>query len=164
MNELNKVELRSLAEAAMPGDWFKAGNLLCFDVKTGESHGLNVEDDRFIASASPAAVLSLLDQCDGLMVQHARDSATLRELCQARDDAKKERDAALAELEACRKDAERYQWLRDQHDVLSGKCWVATHQKGSWVSLDSAVLGVEREIELDLDSAVDAAMAKESRQ
>lgn len=92
MNELNKVELRRLAEAAMPGDWFKAGNLLCFDVKTGESHGLNVEDDRFIASASPAAVLSLLDQCDK---------------------AEAERDAALAELEACRKDAERYRQLRD---------------------------------------------------
>lgn len=100
MTNPNKAELRRLAEAAMPGDWFKAGNLLCFDVKTGESHGLNVEDDRFIASASPAAVLSLLDQCDGLMAQHARDSATLRELCQTRDDAKKERDAALAELEA----------------------------------------------------------------
>lgn len=140
MNELNKAELRRLAEVAMPGDWFKAGDLLCFDAKTGESHGLNVEDDRFIASASPAAVLSLLDQCDK---------------------AEAERDAALAELEACRKDAERYQWLRDQHDVLSGKCWVATHQKGGWVSLDSAVLGVEREIELDLDSAVDAAISQE---
>lgn len=103
MNELNKAELRRLAEAAMPGDWFKAGDLLCFDVKTGESHGLNVEDDRFIASASPAAVLSLLDQCDGLMAQHARDSATLRELCQTRDDAKKERDAALAEREELRR-------------------------------------------------------------
>ena len=143
MNELNKAELRTLAEAAIPGDWFKAGDLLCFDVKTGESHGLNVEDDRFIASASPAAVLSLLDQCDK---------------------AEAERDAALAELEACRKDANRYQWLRDQHDDLSGKCWVATHQKGGWVSLDSAVLGFNREIQLDLDSAVDAAMAKESRQ
>ena len=86
MNELNKVELRRLAEAAMPGDWFKAGNLLCFDVKSGESHGLNVEDDRFIASASPAAVLSLLDECDK---------------------AEAERDAALAELEACRRDADR---------------------------------------------------------
>lgn len=67
-------------------------------------------------------------------------------------------------LDAVIKDSERYQWVRDQHDDLSGKCWVATHQKGGWVSLDSAVLGVEREIQLDLDSAVDAAMAKESRQ
>lgn len=49
----------------------------------------------------------------GLMAQHARDSATLRELCQARDDSKKERDAALAELEACRKDAE----IRRKHDA-----------------------------------------------
>ncbi len=84
VNELNKAELRMLAETAMPGDWFKAGNLLCFDVKTGESHGLNVEDDRFIASASPAAVLSLLDQCDK---------------------AEAERDAALAELAELREQA-----------------------------------------------------------
>ena len=84
MNELNKAELRMLAEAAMTGEWFKAGNLLCFDVKTGESHGLNVEDDRFIASASPAAVLSLLDQCD--KVEAERDAA-LAELAELREQA-----------------------------------------------------------------------------
>ena len=111
-NELNKAELRRLAEAAMPGDWFKAGNLLCFDVKTGESHGLNVEDDRFIAAANPAAVLSLLDQCDGLMAQHARDSVELSNQCHAsdlarrqRDKAEAERDAALAELAELREQA-----------------------------------------------------------
>ena len=124
MNELNKAELRMLAEAAMPGDWFKAGNLLCFDAKTGESHGLNVEDDRFIASASPAAVLSLLDQCDK---------------------AEAERDAALAELEACRNDAERYRWITENCDID----YRGHRPDGDYASSDEAI---------------DAAMAKESRQ
>lgn len=105
MNELNKAELRRLAEAAMPGDWFKAGNLLCFDVKTGESHGLNVEDDRFIASASPAAVLSLLDQCDRLQATceglDRQNDAIAEEIGKVAA----ERDAALAELAELREQA-----------------------------------------------------------
>lgn len=107
MNELNKAELRRLAEAAMPGDWFKAGNLLCFDAKTGESHSLNVEDDRFIVSASPAAVLSLLDECDRLQATceglDRQNDAIAEEIGKVAA----ERDAALVELEACRKDADR---------------------------------------------------------
>lgn len=35
---------------------------------------------------------------EGLLAQHARDSAELRNLCQARDDARRERDAARAEI------------------------------------------------------------------
>lgn len=139
-NELNKVELRRLAEAAMPGDWFKAGSLLCFDVKTGESHGLNVEDDRFIASASPAAVLSLLDECDeyesgmraiarnlgagGYNATELSAGELLRKVNWGIDafsasqqnfidSLRAERDAALAELEARRKDAE----IRRKHDA-----------------------------------------------
>lgn len=136
MNELNKAELRRLAEAAMPGDWFKAGNLLCFDVKTGESHGLNVEDDRFIASASPAAVLSLLDQCDK---------------------AEAERDAALAELEACRKDTDRYRWLRTA-DWWSSPLCVVRNPK------EQAKPGTDCPSRDRLDSAIDAAMSKEQSQ
>lgn len=37
-------------------------------------------------------------QADGYREQHARDSAELRRVCQARDDARRERDAARAEL------------------------------------------------------------------
>lgn len=72
MTNPNKAELRRLAEAAMAGDWFKAGDLLCFDMKTGESHGLNADDDRFIAAANPAAVLSLLDECEKSESERAR--------------------------------------------------------------------------------------------
>lgn len=131
MNELNKAELRMLAEAAMPGDWFKAGNLLCFDVKTGESHGLNVEDDRFIASASPAAVLSLLDQCDKTEA---------------------ERDAALAELEACRKDADRL----DRLDALCEAYGFQDIHEGNRWMIDGPFRTVR--------DAIDVAIAEESRQ
>jgi len=133
MSELNKAELRRLAEAAMPGEWFKAGDLLCFDVKTGESHGLNVEDDRFIASASPAAVLSLLDQCDK---------------------AEAERDAAFAELESCRKDAERYRWLRTADWWSSPLCVIRDPKQ-------QAKPGTDCPSRDRLDSAIDAAMSHE---
>lgn len=72
-------------------------------------------------SGNPRVILSLLDQCDGLLAQHARDSTTLRELCRARDDARKERDADLAELEACREDAGRYRWLRENWFKIYGR-------------------------------------------
>lgn len=45
-----------------------------------------------------AGIAQLQEERDAAFSQHARDSATLRELCQARDDARKERDAALAAL------------------------------------------------------------------
>lgn len=132
MNELNRAELRRLAEA-FPSDLdWDSNHEPFFNGPSGESLGggadgtyavygkpfrLDGEDydydgptyvercgadfAKFMVKAKEG-VLSLLDQCEGLMDQHARDSATLRELCQARDDAKKERDAALAELESLR--------------------------------------------------------------
>ena len=39
-------------------------------------------------------------EVEGLRAQHGRDSAELRSLCQARDDARKERDQLKAEVEA----------------------------------------------------------------
>jgi len=47
--------------------------------------------------ATPSAVLALLAESDGLLAQHHRDSAELRRLCQARDDARKERDQLKVE-------------------------------------------------------------------
>lgn len=38
-------------------------------------------------------------EVEGLRSQHGRDSAELRNLCQARDDARKERDSLKAEVE-----------------------------------------------------------------
>lgn len=155
MNDQDKAELRRLAEDAVAGEWFKAGDLLCFDQKTGESHGLNVEDDRFIATAKPAAVLSLLDECAGLMAQHARDSIELSKQCHARDVARRERDkaeaerdAALAELEACRKDAERAtsrigDWVLVPRDLSDDGASVLGHFDMDSIGEDPACAAME---------------------
>ena len=58
---------------------------------------------RFYAAANPAAVLALIAEVEGLRAQHSRDSAELRSLCQARDDARKDRDQLKEEVEALRK-------------------------------------------------------------
>ena len=48
---------------------------------------------------APDVVLGLIYEVEGLRAQHGRDSAELRNLCQARDDARKERDQLKAEVE-----------------------------------------------------------------
>lgn len=48
---------------------------------------------------APDVVLGLIYEVEGLSAQHGRDSAELRSLCQARDDARKERDQLKAEVE-----------------------------------------------------------------
>ncbi len=102
MNELKKAELRRLAEAAAHKDWY-AGNaygkpfILNSQIITDTPDGKYVLLDgnhhfradcvanvAFVGAASPAAVLSLLDQCDK---------------------AEAERDAALAELAELREQA-----------------------------------------------------------
>lgn len=79
----NRAELRRLCEAAISPMYI------------GDREAQAQEHIRarsaFEAMAKPAVVLLLLDECDK---------------------AESERDAALAELEACRKDAERYRRLR----------------------------------------------------
>lgn len=148
MAEVNKEELRRLAEACVCGDWFKSGDLRHFDDKTGDAHGLNAEDDRLIAAADPRRILSLLDEnaaqaariaelereCERLrkevdkrikqgqdnheMLNGAlRQNAELRgELSVLRSSEAHELSKLRAELESCRKDAERYRWLTEDHD------------------------------------------------
>lgn len=62
----DKAELRRLAESCAYGDWFETGDLMHFDGKTGETHGLNVEDERLIVAATPARILALLNECESL--------------------------------------------------------------------------------------------------
>ena len=120
----------------------------------------------FIAAANPAAMLALIAEVEGLRAQHGRDSKELRSLCQARDDARKDRDQLkeeverstereimqLAEIEALRRDAERYRFLRQdisnnvQDFCIVKKRWSATFP--------------DRILELDgADAEIDAAMS-----
>ncbi len=183
----NKAELRRLAEAAYPGPWYVENgidqvrdNVDEFVCETGEDEPVNAA---YIAAANPAAVLSLLDECDK---------------------AEAERDAALAELEALRiqvstltewysnaldvisevtaaipgvtymdppdggdvsipeqirrmaKDAERYRWLREQ-EAESG---IAVLCVGSWEKAATCI-ATTYPVSDELDTAIDAAMSQE---
>lgn len=58
----------------------------------------NADFAKFMIAAREG-VLALIAEVEGLRAQHGRDSAELRSLCQARDDARKERDQLKAEVE-----------------------------------------------------------------
>lgn len=109
--------------------------------------------------AQAARIAELERKCERLEAQRAEQWALCREY-EASCDTKSAVIAELrAELEAFRKDAERYQWLRDQHNEIEGTRWFAEYQDGTgWVSLDKVVLGDDREVDFDLDAAIDAAM------
>ena len=115
-------ELKKLAEAAPSGPWRYWGETANEIFQCSGKRVLIIAHDQsvpaceFIAAANPAAVLALIAEVEGLHAQHGRDSAELRSLCQARDDARKERDQLKAKIEALRKDAERYRWLRSGSD------------------------------------------------
>ncbi|WP_368373406.1 ead/Ea22-like family protein [Pseudomonas aeruginosa] len=111
------AELRRLAKAATPGPWRVQTGCSWRRIGTDSGDGdvlrpcthphdgwpdivAPAENLKYIASANPKTILALLDEIDGLLAQHGRDSAELRALCQARDDAKKERDRLKAENEA----------------------------------------------------------------
>lgn len=115
------AELRRLAKAATPGPWscnrhwaIVGGPTLEFTNGAAQQQiamacrqsWMSEEELRnnaaFMAAANPKTILALLDEIDGLLAQHGRDSSELRALCQARDDARKERDRLKAENEALR--------------------------------------------------------------
>ncbi|UXJ54845.1 ead/Ea22-like family protein [Pseudomonas citronellolis] len=105
------AELRRLAVAATPGARYQgtdervivAGNGTIICTVSGAISGPSVmADAEFLCATDPKTVLALLDEIDGLLAQHGRDSAELRALCQARDDARKERDRLKAENDALR--------------------------------------------------------------
>lgn len=164
MTRVEKAELRRLAEAAAHKDWY-AGNAydkpftinsqIITDTPDGKyvlldgNHHFRadcVANVAFVGAASPAVVLSLLDseaqaKCEAGHAIQQKDAAY--EKC---NHLRSELDAALAELEACRKDAERYRWLRGR---LPGSAY-----RIAGVIYSEGGQGV--------DVAIDAAMAQEA--
>lgn len=112
----------------------------------------NVDFAKFIVAAREG-VLELLAEAESLRAQHGRDSAELRNLCQARDDARKERDKLKAENEALRKDAERYRFLKTRTQQADIELAVCLHDKRTQVTvfLDGEYV----------DSQTDIAMSQE---
>ncbi|EPN2884589.1 hypothetical protein ACVSKA_29925 [Pseudomonas aeruginosa] len=80
------AELRRLAEEVIR-------------IERNEDEPISAAWELFDSAANPKTILALLDEIDGLLAQHGRDSSELRALCQARDDARKERDRLKAENE-----------------------------------------------------------------
>lgn len=80
----------------------KKAALRVVEIESSEGESISDAWEDFESAANPAAVLALISEVEGLRARHGRDSAELRSLCQARDDARKERDQLKAEVEALR--------------------------------------------------------------
>jgi hypothetical protein len=111
MTDLNKQELRWLAEAARYGEWYKSGDLRCHDDRTGETHGLDHDTDRFIAAANPAAILALLDECERLHTENDEIKYLSLDDQRRRMEAEKECDQLRADLER-QTELRRQEWNR----------------------------------------------------
>lgn len=134
-------ELKRMAEAAIKSgaengerwpqddDWFEP-----------ERYGAELE---YVKSISPAAVLALIAD-----LEEARDG--MKHSCAIRlkkeiERLQRESGQLKTEVEALRKDAERYRWLKSMH----------------WFEVSLSAYGDVFRDDGDLDSAIDAAMGKE---
>lgn len=100
---VDKANLKALAEASGLDQWYSAGDLRYCDDKTGEIHGLHHDDSRFIAAASPATVLALLAEIERLDRESQNLSNQLGHCDRERRVFRAERDQLKAENEALRK-------------------------------------------------------------
>lgn len=143
MTGVNKAELRRLAEAAQFGG--------------GAHEDIEFSNQLdFHAGCTPAAVLSLLDECDrkdSLLEEYKRGGRCALELL---EDADAERDAALAELEALRKDAERYRdALAEVAAQVDGNIRVAVRDCVNFIGDVQDIYGYCDQIDVIIDCAID---------
>ncbi|WP_024718061.1 ead/Ea22-like family protein [Pseudomonas putida] len=167
--DTNKMrDLKELAEAATAGEWTcsdkhdgRFWHIQAGSQAIGATHaagrkspmaGVFEANARFIAAASPATVLALLAEIDDQALQ----ARSAREVCLESQAAIlsliSERDQLKAENEALRKDAERYQWLRQG----MGKVIVVEPDNDAPCDCD----GYEVLLESEVDDAVDADIPK----
>lgn len=152
-------ELEALAESAIPGPWFAdsydgdryvspeqngetaVANVLAndFDDETGRwfAGGLTEATHAFMAMANPSTILALLAERAAMQSQIKAGIVT------------------QDNLELYRKDALRYQWLRNRHNA-SGEYLCVTDGEDGVIIED--VVGVDG---LDLDAAIDQAMQEQ---
>ncbi|WP_462402260.1 hypothetical protein [Pseudomonas sp. Marseille-QA0332] len=78
----------------------KAMALACDPAKCADEAEESRRLAEFYSELTPELILALLAEIEGLTAQHGRDSAELRRLCQARDDAKRELNHLKGELES----------------------------------------------------------------
>ncbi|HCE9553703.1 TPA: hypothetical protein NH204_006654 [Pseudomonas aeruginosa] len=147
------AELRMVAGEAIgrsESEWYVVRGLS--HVRDGEDNFIcdTCEDEpilaSYIATATPKTVLAMLDEIDGLLAQHGRDSSELRALCQARDDARKERDRLKAENDRLR------QGMKGDYDIDAWLDWLKEKEriKAENEALRGALQAVEAEVDGNL--------------
>ena len=160
MAEVNKEELRRWCNVEGLDEWFEFGDLLINDVD-GEPRSLNEEDERWIVAADPRRILPLLDE----NAAQASRIAELEAACKKAEQViNRECQAAAAyhmqaiglsfELEACRKDAMRYRWIRE-------RAWYVDRAAYVYEIDHVRVAGFKEAVAYDADdveAAIDAAM------
>lgn len=136
MTDLNKVELRRLAEASAENEsWYEPDDFHAGRVTELELDVVSEADRSFIVSASPATILSLLDELEKAQ-EIGRISCNFDGYKSVLD----ERDQLRAEVEALRKDAMRYR---------------------KWRAIAVRVGATQEEFDLEWDKAMDSASAEE---
>lgn len=92
--------------------------------ETRPATGKEIANARYITACDPDTIGSLLQERDGLLAQHGRDSAELRSLCQSRDDAKGQEERYKAKYKAGRKlISELTGVLQEASNALAGGLW-----------------------------------------
>ena len=138
-------------------DWYTA---CCFDKPK-----FSVLDAEFIAKCEPGSVLALIAEVEGLRAQHGRDSAELRSLCQARDDARKDRDQLKAEVERLKEEYDKA-WRHDLNDknnvqVLAAEVAALRKDADRFIFIEQdASSGMSKIYGDDWVSVIDSAMSK----
>jgi hypothetical protein len=146
-------KLKALAEAATPGPWtvseehesasfqgYVAGDADGWIAIFGTANQ-DADNADYVAAANPAAVLELIADVEAN--RHEREV-----VCANYDQLK-------AENEELRKDAERYQWLRDNASLILDRK-IAYQAETGFIKFDTMPARSETE------TAIDAAMSKEA--
>lgn len=183
MNELNRAELRRLAEAATGGDWeFRLGLIRTMVDSDGyvpvaiapncpkNWRGQRDTNMEHIAAANPSAVLALLDELESLRAQvgtltewYSNALNVIADVTAAIPgvtymDLPDGGDVSIPEqIRRMAKDAERYRWLRTADWWSSPLCVIRDPKQ-------QAKPGTDCPSRDRLDSAIDAAMSQERSQ
>lgn len=179
-------ELKRLAEAATQGEWGFSGSYIAplrreqdgsayVEIWRSIAQANNPDNAKFIAKANPASVLALIAEVEQLNAENKRLSALLE--CSQGDmlTADKiiaERDRllsmfdcpdhgqcvpyAMGQVEALRKDAQRYRWLRAGEFDIGSYHPEGDHNHESWFEHfddDSIDSGIADEAELEARAA-----------
>lgn len=143
MTNPNKAELRRLAEASE-----QAFANLCEHGGDEAAEAWHAAEEAYSVASGSSVVLALLDESDEW-------ERLFKSAGNATKNAISDRDQLRAQVEALRKDAERYRWLRTADWWVSPLCAIRDPKQ-------NAKLGSDCPSRDRLDKAIDAAMSQEA--